>query len=136
MMGCSSLAPEEEGSRRVFSGRAPAEIFEVAADVVDRQFPLEIRDEGGMTFESRPVIENVVPGTELDRFRRKVHGRIVGEGVHLRVLLERAISASPIFYTGPWEVDWDPIGRDVEVERSLLDGIESALGGGLRVEDP
>lgn len=130
LYGCAG-SPEVRTVGEPFRGVAPKHLLDAAEEVLSEEFPIDHRDDEAMTIETGETIENIVPGSALDRFRRKAYLEISqGEGgpeIRILVSLERASAETPIFYTGPWEPSWEEIGRDQEKEEAILRQIRAVV---------
>ena len=128
--GCSSV-PNYRPIGEPIHGLSSARILDSAELILARHFKIEKRDDEARTLLSRPVIENVVPGSRLDRYRRRAYLRVDSEKeamrIQIHVTLQRAKSETPILYTGPWEPNWKDLGRDSSLEDRIGNQIQELL---------
>lgn len=134
--GCAAEGIRGDASHKRIGAPATAESVQAAAiRALERRFRLdpEAGSASGAQIESLPRIENVVPGSQLDRFRRTARVDVVpekeGASVYLQIALERSTSSSAFLYTGPTDVTWSDIGRDEIMEMEILEEIEREAGG-------
>ena len=130
LAGCSSV-PNYRPIGEPIRGLSSARVLDSAELILARHFKIEKRDDQARTLLSRPVIENVVPGSRLDRYRRRAYLKVESEKdaiqIHIHVTLQRAMSETPIFYAGPWEPNWKDLGRDSNLEDRIGNQIQELL---------
>lgn len=130
--GCAAARPDYREVGKPIRGLAAQAVMDAGELVLKRLFPIEQRDDEAMTIVTGEASENTVPGSRLERYRRKAYlkiGTIEGAvRTWIHVPLDRAEPKTPIIYTALWEPSWNDIGRDREMEETIAREIREALG--------
>lgn len=131
LAGCASGPPPLRVVKSPIRETGVGAVLDAAAEALLPQFPVQRRDDKAGRIVTEEVIRNTVLGTLLDRYRRKAHLEAVRENgaVRIRILvtLEKASPGRPLLYMGPRRTSWKGMGRDKEMEDSLMKEIRSIL---------